>query len=161
MEFLSFKGTADKSEFWKVFRIIFILSFIVQLFGGFLQKSYMERARSDFYNASQEQQQLYANAVGTVFIEPSEKISMTISIICVVLSLLMIPTYVRRLHDRNKSGLFMFIALIPILGGLYLLLDCGFGSSVDVGNKYLDEEFDNAPGFGGTSMDARFDALYK
>lgn len=161
MEFLSFKGTADKSEFWKVFRIIFILSIVVQLFGGLLQKNHMDRVKSDFYRESKETQQAYLSVMGTYHVGPSEKISMTISIICFVLSLLMIPTYVRRLHDRNKSGLFMFLAFIPILGGLYLLFDCGFGSSVDVGNKYLDEEFDNAPGFGGTSMDARFDALYK
>ncbi len=29
---------------------------------------------------------------------------------------------VRRLHDVNKSGWFMFVALIPLIGGIWLLI---------------------------------------
>jgi uncharacterized membrane protein YhaH (DUF805 family) len=32
----------------------------------------------------------------------------------------------KRCHDRNRSGWFQAIALIPILGGLWLLIELGF-----------------------------------
>ncbi|GAB2772760.1 uncharacterized membrane protein YhaH (DUF805 family) [Hymenobacter luteus] len=39
---------------------------------------------------------------------------------------------VRRLHDVNKSGWFMFIALIPLVGGIWLLvLMCTEGTHGD------------------------------
>ena len=42
---------------------------------------------------------------------------------------------VRRLHDVGKSGWFMFIALVPIIGGIWLLiLACTDGDSGD--NEY-------------------------
>ena len=42
----------------------------------------------------------------------------------------------RRFHDRNKSGVWYFISLIPIIGPIWLLIECGFMSSVDIGNAY-------------------------
>jgi len=42
---------------------------------------------------------------------------------------------VRRLHDIGKSGWFLFIALIPIVGGIWLLvLMCSEGNAGE--NKY-------------------------
>ena len=41
-----------------------------------------------------------------------------------------IAVSVRRLHDVSKSGWFMFIALVPIIGGIWLLiLACTDGDS--------------------------------
>ncbi|KXF79911.1 DUF805 domain-containing protein [Enterovibrio coralii] len=34
--------------------------------------------------------------------------------------------YVKRLHDRNKSGWWVLIGIIPVIGALWLLIDCGF-----------------------------------
>ena len=46
-----------------------------------------------------------------------------------------IAVLVRRLHDVRKSGWFMFIALIPIIGSIWLLiLACTDGDSGD--NEY-------------------------
>jgi uncharacterized membrane protein YhaH (DUF805 family) len=33
---------------------------------------------------------------------------------------------VKRCHDRNKTGWFILIGLIPIIGGIWLLIDLGF-----------------------------------
>ena len=35
-----------------------------------------------------------------------------------------ISVFVRRMHDINKSGWWYFIALIPIIGGIWLLVLC-------------------------------------
>lgn len=32
----------------------------------------------------------------------------------------------KRWHDRNKSGMWSLITLIPIIGGLWMLVECGF-----------------------------------
>ena len=33
---------------------------------------------------------------------------------------------VKRWHDRNKSGWMIFISLIPLIGPMWLLVECGF-----------------------------------
>ena len=50
---------------------------------------------------------------------------------------------VRRLHDIGKSGWFLFIALIPIIGGIWLLvLMCTDGNAGE--NKYGSNPKENA-----------------
>jgi uncharacterized membrane protein YhaH (DUF805 family) len=33
---------------------------------------------------------------------------------------------VKRFHDRNKSGWWVLISLVPIIGGIWYLVECGF-----------------------------------
>lgn len=42
---------------------------------------------------------------------------------------------IRRLHDLNKSGWWILLGLIPIVGGIILIIWYCF-SSVDAGNRY-------------------------
>jgi len=37
-----------------------------------------------------------------------------------------IATDVRRFHDRDKSGWWVFILLVPVVGPVWLLIECGF-----------------------------------
>ena len=43
---------------------------------------------------------------------------------------------VKRLHDINRSGVHTLIALIPIIGLVYLLIVCGFLKGTDGENAY-------------------------
>ena len=43
---------------------------------------------------------------------------------------------VKRWHDRDKSGVWMFIGLIPYIGWLWVLVECGFLPGTDGANKY-------------------------
>jgi|SRR5579871_339115 len=43
---------------------------------------------------------------------------------------------VKRCHDRDKTGWFLLIGLIPIIGGLWLLVDLGFLDGTQGPNKY-------------------------
>ena len=43
---------------------------------------------------------------------------------------------VKRFHDRNKSGFWFFIILVPYIGGLWQLVECGFLSGTPGGNDY-------------------------
>jgi uncharacterized membrane protein YhaH (DUF805 family) len=44
--------------------------------------------------------------------------------------------YIKRFHDRNKSGWWMLIGLVPFIGGLWLLVECGFLSGNDGDNNF-------------------------
>ena len=43
---------------------------------------------------------------------------------------------VKRWHDRNKSGWWILIGLVPVVGGLWYLIECGFLSGTAGPNKY-------------------------
>lgn len=44
--------------------------------------------------------------------------------------------YAKRWHDRDKSGWWTLIALIPIIGGIWLLVECGFLRGTEGPNQY-------------------------
>ena len=33
---------------------------------------------------------------------------------------------IKRFHDRNKSGVWILIIFVPVIGGLWYLIECGF-----------------------------------
>ncbi|TAJ96104.1 MAG: DUF805 domain-containing protein [Reyranella sp.] len=37
-----------------------------------------------------------------------------------------ITTDVKRYHDRDKSGWWVFIVFLPVIGAVWLLIECGF-----------------------------------
>lgn len=43
---------------------------------------------------------------------------------------------VKRWHDRNKSGWWVLIALVPVIGGLWYLIECGFLKGTAGANTY-------------------------
>ena len=43
---------------------------------------------------------------------------------------------VKRCHDRDKSGWFLLVGLIPIIGGLWLLIDLGFLDGTPGPNRF-------------------------
>ena len=46
---------------------------------------------------------------------------------------------IKRFHDRNKSGWWLLITLIPIIGGLWYLIECGFLKGTDGANRFGDD----------------------
>lgn len=43
---------------------------------------------------------------------------------------------VKRFHDRNKSGWWILINLVPVIGGLWYLIECGFLKGTTGPNQY-------------------------
>ena len=41
-------------------------------------------------------------------------------------TLFLVSTWGRRLHDRGRSALWLLLAALPVLGALFLLLECAF-----------------------------------
>jgi uncharacterized membrane protein YhaH (DUF805 family) len=59
-----------------------------------------------------------------------------ISLLLFPLFLIAIIVQVKRWHDRDKSGWWVFINLIPCVGGLWTLIECGFLKGTTGPNKY-------------------------
>lgn len=47
-------------------------------------------------------------------------------VVTVVSLVVSIATDVKRFHDRDKSGWWVFIVFIPVIGAVWLLIECGF-----------------------------------
>ena len=43
---------------------------------------------------------------------------------------------IKRWHDRNKSGWWVFIGLVPLIGPIWQLVECGFLEGIDEDNKF-------------------------
>jgi uncharacterized membrane protein YhaH (DUF805 family) len=44
--------------------------------------------------------------------------------------------YIKRFHDRDKSGWWVLIGLIPLIGPLWLLIELGFLKGTDGPNRF-------------------------
>ncbi len=52
------------------------------------------------------------------------------------LPFLAIIVQIKRWHDRDKSGWWVFIALLPVLGVLWMLIECGFTKGTTGQNRF-------------------------
>ena len=96
--YCNFSGRARRSEYWNFFLFNIILSFIVNF--GISMLSTLFRNNSAF---------LFIPLIFFVIY----------FIYCFIPS---IAVTVRRLHDTGRSGLYYFIGLIPLVGGIILLI---------------------------------------
>ncbi len=70
--------------------------------------------------------------------------------ITTILGLLMFPVLlmgiivqIKRWHDRDKSGWWVLINFIPILGGLWSLIECGFLKGTEGQNRFGPDPLQN------------------
>jgi uncharacterized membrane protein YhaH (DUF805 family) len=77
-----------------------------------------------------------AGEPGAVFesVGPGRAIAMLVLLVVAVWIGLALA--VKRWHDRNKSGWWVLIVLIPVVGGLWYLIECGFLRGTAGSNRY-------------------------
>ncbi len=57
----------------------------------------------------------------------------------ILMALLIWPSiciYAKRFHDRDKSGWWMLIGLVPIIGSIWLLIECGLLRGTEGPNRF-------------------------
>ncbi|MFN8485768.1 MAG: DUF805 domain-containing protein [Anaerolineae bacterium] len=59
-----------------------------------------------------------------------------ISIVSILLIWPALAVSFKRWHDRGKSGWWILIGLVPLIGGLWVLIECGFLAGTPGPNKY-------------------------
>lgn len=94
-QYADFNGRARRSEYWFFVLFNVIISFVITFVVTFLE--------------------VLAGGTGILG-------TMISYIYCLVVLIPGIAVGVRRLHDVGKSGWFLLIGLIPIVGALYLLV---------------------------------------
>jgi uncharacterized membrane protein YhaH (DUF805 family) len=112
----SFQGRANRAKFWLVALGIVVIEVI--LFAVLLGGAAM----------SGDPEQIAA-AMGPVA-------SVVILAFVVIATWISIAVAVKRYHDRNKSGWWVLIVLVPVIGGLWYLIECGFLRGTPGPNTY-------------------------
>ncbi len=104
--FLSSAGRLDRQPFWTGLIVLFIISLVLRLFFLLVFGHH--------------------SSVGHVFF------------LAVELPLLyaFVNISIKRFHDRDKSGWWVLIVLVPLIGELWYLIDAGFLPGTDGPNRY-------------------------
>jgi uncharacterized membrane protein YhaH (DUF805 family) len=111
-----FQGRTNRAKFWLVALALFVIEAIVlAVIGG-------QAVMSD------DPQQAVAS-LGPVA-----------GIVLVILGLattwITIAVGIKRFHDRDKSGVWVLIIFVPVIGGLWYLIECGFLKGTPGPNNY-------------------------
>lgn len=114
-ELFSFQGRASRSKFWLVFLLSIFVSFVVVLFSILALPALI--------------------FMGTFSPKLASIVSMLLYVLMIPMWWISIATSVKRFHDRNKSGWWYLIVLIPFIGGLWIIIENGFlGGTVGANN---------------------------
>lgn len=68
--------------------------------------------------------------------EQMSKLTLPLIVLLLLLLWPSICLYAKRWHDRDKSGWWSLIVLIPIIGGLWMLIELGFLRGTDGPNRF-------------------------
>ena len=112
----SFQGRANRAKWWLVALGILVVEVILfaAIFGGAAMSGDPEQI---------------AAAIGPFA-------SIVIFVFAVIATWISIAVAVKRYHDRNKSGWWVLIVFVPVIGGLWYLIECGFLSGTTGPNTY-------------------------
>ena len=73
-------------------------------------------------------------SIGTV--DPESGLGLLSGLWSLIVLIPAIIVYIKRFHDRDKSGWWVLIGLIPIIGALWLLVELGFLKGTDGPNRF-------------------------
>lgn len=113
----SFQGRLNRAKFWLINIGVVVVEMIIfaVLFGGTATTM-----------ADPDQALAAMSGINAVIV-------VIVSVIAFWISL---AVAVRRFHDRNKSGWWVLIVLVPVIGGLWYLIECGFLKGTTGPNNY-------------------------
>jgi uncharacterized membrane protein YhaH (DUF805 family) len=121
--FTSFQGRISRQPFWLGVLALFIVQWVASLIlGSVLGVSMMAQVDP---NMTPEQAMAQSmSGMGPLLI---------ISLIFLYPAL---AIYTKRWHDRNKSGWWSLILIVPVIGIIWFLVECGFLRGTDGSNDY-------------------------
>ena len=121
--FTSFEGRINRKPFWLSLLALFVVEWILMLVLGLVLGTSMMGSVDP--NMAPDQ----AAAMATKGMIP----------IIIVSLLFLYPAlaiYAKRWHDRGKSGWWTLIGLVPVIGGIWLLVELGFLRGTEGPNQY-------------------------
>jgi uncharacterized membrane protein YhaH (DUF805 family) len=116
----SFEGRINRARFWLVALGIFVAEMIIL---GILFASLGGGAAM---SADPEQAMAAIGGIGMVIL----------AVVVVVATWISLAIGVKRWHDRNKTGWWMLINFVPVIGPFWYLIECGFLKGTSGPNIY-------------------------
>jgi len=111
-----FQGRTNRAKFWLVALALLVIEFIVlAVLGGSAAMS----------NDPQQALASLGPVAGIVLV-----------IFGLAVTWITIAVGIKRFHDRNKSGVWILIIFVPVIGGLWYLIECGFLRGTPGPNDY-------------------------
>jgi uncharacterized membrane protein YhaH (DUF805 family) len=125
--FTSLEGRIPRKIFWLGFIVLMIVTWILELilfsiFGVSMMGSMDPNATPE--------------AAAAAAAEQMSKLTLPLIVLFLLLLWPSICLYAKRWHDRDKSGWWSLIGLIPIIGGLWMLIELGFLRGTDGPNRF-------------------------
>ncbi|HEY4892473.1 MAG TPA: DUF805 domain-containing protein [Reyranella sp.] len=111
-----FQGRTNRAKFWLVALAIFVVEAILFAMLG------SNIAMSD------DPQEALAR-MGPVT-------SIVLVLFGILVTWISIAVGIKRFHDRNKSGVWILIIFVPLIGSLWYLIECGFLKGTTGPNNY-------------------------
>ena len=121
--FTSFEGRISRQPFWLSVLALFIAQWLIMIILGMVFGFSMMGGMDP--NMSPE----HAAAMATSGMMP-------IIIISLLFLYPALAVYTKRWHDRGKSGWWTLILLIPFIGFIWFLVECGFLRGTEGPNQY-------------------------
>lgn len=118
----SFEGRINRKPFWLSLLVLVVLQWILFIVFGMLLGTSMTGL-----DPSTDPAEMSAMAMKAM-------IPMWIVILLFLYPSLAI--YTKRWHDRGKSGWWSLICLVPLIGGIWMLVECGFLRGTEGPNQY-------------------------
>ena len=125
--FTSLDGRIPRKTFWLAVLVMVVISWILQfivfaIFGGSAMTAVDPNMTPEAQAAAMQQ------ALSGMWLPLGVVVLLTLwPSICI---------YAKRWHDRNKSGWWSLIMFVPIIGGIWLLVELGFLRGTEGPNKY-------------------------
>jgi uncharacterized membrane protein YhaH (DUF805 family) len=112
-----FQGRTNRAKFWLVALAIVVIEIILLVIFG-----------ANAVMISDDPQKALAD-MGPVT-------SIVLLIFVVAATWISIAVGIKRFHDRNKSGVWILIIFVPLIGSLWYLIECGFLRGTPGPNNY-------------------------
>lgn len=112
----SFQGRVNRAKFWLIHLAMWVVMIVVvgATLGGAVMSSDPAAALA---------------SVGVVA-------GLVLLVVYVLMIWISLALAAKRWHDRNKSAWWILIALVPVVGGLWFLIECGFLKGTTGANKF-------------------------
>jgi len=123
----SFEGRINRKPFWLTLLALTVITMIVEyalfaLFGVSMVPQIDPNAAPDAVQAA-----IAAN---------TSKMLPIVGILSLLLLWPNLALYTKRWHDRNKSGWWTLILIVPFIGALWILIECGFLCGTSGPNRF-------------------------
>jgi len=124
--FTSFNGRIPRKTFWLAILVMIVITWILEfilfaLFGASMM--------SVDPNATPEAQAMAAQ-------EAMSGMMLPLGILILLTIWPSLAIYTKRWHDRDKSGWWSLIGLVPLIGGIWMIVELGFLRGTEGPNRF-------------------------